>query len=173
MKHTFTIYLTLIGFNALAQNQPVADIQKETATTISPKLLIPLGTIAKLDVEIYDGDLLHMKGFEGTFLLKVVTINDQKVNDTLLLTFVDETGKIANNNFNLYEILYKKKAKSLTSDQVEKLKKNYIGNKLQLMAYETGHFTGIPKDYYNYQPVRAATNFHFEHYLVVVSKLER
>jgi hypothetical protein len=114
-----------------------------------------------------------MKAYQGTYLLKINYVNDKKINDTLLLTFTDETETLANDDFSLYKLTYGKKAKSLTNTQIEKMKKNYVGKKLTVMAYETGHFTGIPKAYFKYRPIRADRDFHFEHYLAVVSNLTK
>ena len=57
------------------------------------------------------------------------------------------------------------------SSQIDTIKKKYAGQKLTLMAYETGHFTGIPASYFNYQPIRQDNGFHFRQYLIVVSNL--
>src|SRR5207247_300584 len=130
---------------------------------------IPFGTIAKLDVDIYDGDSLQMKAYEGIYLLKINSINDKLQNGTVLLSFKDETGELANDSFGLYKLIYGKSANSISRKQIDENKKKYVGKKLTLMAYETGHFTGIPKDYFKYQPIRTDRNFHFEDYLIIVS----
>ena len=137
------------------------------------KLNIPFGTIAKLEVIIYDGDSLQIKEYEGTYLLKLNAINDKQQNDTLLIKFVDETGEIANDNFELYKLIYKKTTNTISDKQVDKMKKKYVGRKLTLYAYETGQFIGIPKDYFKYRPIKADRNFHFENYLVIVSTLTK
>jgi hypothetical protein len=174
MRHFLTVFLTLIGLWASSQTRLEISSQSDTSTTsITTKLGIPFGTIAKLEVEVYDGDNLQIKSYEGTYVLKVNSLNDKKINDTILLTFIDETGNLANDNFGLYKLTYGKTVKSLTSKQISKLKEKYVGKKLTLIAYETGHFTGMPKDYFKYRPVRAARGFHFEHYLVVISSLTK
>jgi hypothetical protein len=109
----------------------------------------------------------------GKYLLKVNSVNDKKITDTVLLSFTDESESLANENFGLYKLIYNKSVGSLTSTQIGTMKKKYVGKKLTLMAYEAGHFTGIPNDYGMYQPERADVSFHFEHYLVVVSNLTK
>ena len=162
------------GLNANSQKQLGFSSQDDTSiTNIKTKLNIPFGTITKLNIEIYDGDSLQMKGYEGTYLLKVNSVNGKTINDTLLLTFTDETEDLANDDFGLYKLTYGKAAKSLASSQVDKMKKKYVGKKFTLMAYETGHFTGMPNEYFKYRPIRADRSFHFEHYLVVVSILPK
>lgn len=175
MRHFLTFGLILIGLWGNSQNQPVhTGSQEDTSkTTITAKLNIPFGTIAKLEVEVYDGDSLQMKAYQGTYLLKINSINDRKIEDTLLLTFIDETEELANDNFELYNLTYGKTARSITGKQIDKMKEKYIDKKLTIMAYETGHFTGMPEDYFKYRPIRADRSFHFENYLVVVSTLTK
>jgi hypothetical protein len=175
MRNISTILLILsFSLCVNAQKQTDASSQSDTSIiSITTQLTIPFGTIARLEVEVYDGDSLQMKECEGDYLLKVNSVNGKPVNDTLLLPFIDETEHLANDDFSLYKLTYGKTAKSLTGTQIDKMKKKYIGRRLILMAYETGHFTGMPDNYFKYQPIRADMNFHFEHYLIVVSILTK
>jgi len=176
MKHFLSLFLILPAFWSNSQNQTSPSSSHgdtDTTATIATKLNIPFGTIAKLEVEVYDGDRLQMKSDQGTYLLKINSVNDRKIGDTLLLTFIDETEELAKDNFELYKLTYGKTAKSISDKQIDKMKKKYVGSKLTIMAYETGRFTGIPADYFKYRPARADKNFHFENYLVVVSNLTK
>lgn len=174
MKNFLTIIFTLICLWAKPQKNPGISLANDSAkTSLTTKLGIPFGTICKLEAEMYDGDSLHRKAYEGIYLLKINAVNDKIIKGLVILTFTDETGTLANDNFSLYKLIYKKTATSLTDIQINKMKENYIGKKLTIMAYETGHFTGIPNDYFKYRPVSAGTGFHFEHYLVVVSNVTR
>ena len=89
------------------------------------------------------------------------------------MTFVDETGEFANDNFELYKLTYGKNASSISGKQINKMKEKYVGKKFVLMAYETGQFTGMPKNYFKYRPIRADRNFHFKNYLIVVANLTK
>jgi len=175
MRHflVFILVLTELWSYSQAQYTPGNHHGDSTKASIPTRLNIPFGTIAKLDVEIYDGDSLHRKGDEGTYLLKINSINGKQQIDTLLMIFEDETEQLANEDFALYKLIYGKKANSLTGIRIDKMKKNYVGKKLTLMAYETGRFTGIPKDYFKYRPEIADKDFHFENYLVIVSILAK
>ncbi|MEO6720070.1 MAG: hypothetical protein ABIN67_06875 [Ferruginibacter sp.] len=144
------------------------------------KLEIPFGTMSKLEVEIYDGDNLHWKAYEGTYLLKVNSINSKKINDTLILRFTDETETLANDCFSLYKLIYKKSGSPISDAQLNKMEKKYVGKKFTVMAYETGQFTGSPEKYFDYKPivpgiphVFATHRFLFEHSLVIVSNLKK
>lgn len=110
---------------------------------IKPQLGIPFGTIAKLEVQFFSGDDLRLKYYSGMTLLKVNSVNGKTIKDTVILTFTDET-------------------RSLESS---------LGQKLTVMAYETGSFQGIPDNYFDYQPVRQDRGFGFERNLIVVSNL--
>ena len=170
MKHILVVILLIAVFKVSAQTkQATVSAHDSMANTISPMLGIPFGTIAKLEAEVVDGDGLRIKAFEGVYLLKINTVNGRVMHDTLVLPFTDETGSLASDNFELYQYVTGKTATSLPGADIEKMKKNYIGKKLVLMAYETGKFTGLPKDYSKYRPIKADRTFHFEHYLVVVA----
>jgi hypothetical protein len=181
MRQFLTIIFTLTFLWTKSQirlgTTLVADSSK---IIILPKLGIPLGTMSKLEVEVYDGNNLHWKGYVGTYLLKINSINNKKINDTLLLRFTDETETFASDDFSLYQLIYKKKIGYLSSTQLEKMKKRYVGKEFTVMAYETGQFKGTPDKYFDYTPCIpgiphffATLPFHFQHSLVIVSNLTK
>ena len=49
------------------------------------------------------------------------------------------------------------------------MKKNYVGKKFKVIAFETGSFTGVPDGYFDYQPIAQTTGFYFKNALVVVA----
>lgn len=175
MRHLLTIIFILTCF--LAKSQPVSPafslVGNSSKTSLTAKLGIPFGTIAKLEAEIYDGDNLPRKGYEGSYLLKVIAVNGKIIKGTILLGFIDETKTLANEDSSLYRLIYKKEPPELSEAQVNKMKKMYVGKKLTLMAYETGHFTGIPKGPSKYIPIRQDVFFCFQHYLMVVANLKK
>ena len=167
---TFVLVLNGLWNYSQAQYTPINHHQNDSSkTTLSTKLTIPFGTIAKLEVEIYDGDSLQIKAYQGTYLLKINSVDGKQQIDTLLMTFEDETDGLANNNFRLFKLIYGRKTNSISGKQIDQMKKNYVGKKLTLMAYESGRFIGMPKDYFKYRPIVAGREFHFENYLVIVS----
>jgi len=174
MRQCLTIIFILAFLWAKSQAQPGSGLAGDRSKiSITTKLGIPFGTIAKLKAEIYDGNSLHMKAYEGVYLLKINYVNDKLIKKTILLRFTDETKTLANDDFGLYKLIYKKEADSLMGLQINKMKEKYVGKKLTLMAYETGQFIGIPQNYFHYRPIRADVGFYFEHYLIVVSNLTR
>src|SRR5204862_3161055 len=124
-----TFILVLIGLWSYSQTQytPINHQGDSSKTSMPTKLNIPFGTIAKLNVEIYDGDSLQMKAYKGTYLLKINSVNDKQQIDTLLMTFEDETEELANDNLKLYKLIYRKKANSISGKQIDKMKKTYVG----------------------------------------------
>jgi len=181
MRHFLAIIFTLTCLSAKTQIRlGTTVVGGSSKMIILPKLGIPLGTMSKLEVEVYDGDNLHRKEYEGTYLLKVNSLDNKKINDTLLLRFTDETETLASDDFSLYQLIYQKKVGSLSSLQLEKMKKRYVGKKFTVMAYETGQFKGTPDKYFDYKPVIqgiphvfATLPFHFQHSLVIVSNLTK
>ena len=170
-------FLTFIFIQAglWSQSQSMLEITyprvDSSKSNIMTMLNVPFGTISKLNIEIYDGDKLQRKEYEGVFLFKINSINDKLLNDTLLMTFIDETGYFAKDKFELHKLTNVKNVNSPSSKELDKVKEKYVGNKFTLMAYESGQFIGLPQDYFKYRPIRANRNFHFQNYLVVVAKL--
>jgi hypothetical protein len=142
MRPILLFLLFFVAIKANSQNYTI--IQPSTDIVIKPQLGIPFGTIAKLEVQFFDGDDLHLKAYTGTHLLKINSVNGKTVKDTVLLEYTDETKSLAPKN---------------------------EGHKLTIMAYESGSFTGIPDNYFKYQPVRQDQGFGFRHNLIVVSNL--
>jgi hypothetical protein len=123
--------------------------------TIKPKQIIKerlpvhFGTLAKLKVEVVDGDSLDDKYHEGDFLFKVKCVDSISLTKAIIIEFKDETGR--------FKIINKKN----------------VGQEFTIVAYETGEFSGIPDGYFKYQPVRQDYGFHFRHYLIVVAVLTK
>lgn len=147
MRPILVTLLFLVVINANSQSQaPMNQPGNTTDFVIKPRLGIPFGTIAKLEVQFFDGDDLHMKAYTGTYLLKINSVNGKAVKDTVVLDFTDETKSLSQKN---------------------------IGKKLTIMAYESGSFIGVPDNYFDYQPVRQDQGFGFRHNLIVVSNLTK
>ena len=134
-------------------------------------LPIPFGTITKLTIQIVDGDQLGDKGYQSAYLFKIKTVDSVKLSKPVLIEFKDETGKFPADEFQLYKYVYGRETGSLTSDTIKMIKKEYVGKSFTITAYETGEFTGIPDNYFNYQPVRQDRSFYFRHYIIVVADL--
>jgi hypothetical protein len=118
---------------------------------VKEKLGYPFGTLLKMKVEIFDGNNLNDKYHQSSFLFRIKSIDSIALPETVIMEFKDETGKFS-------------------SDYNEKLKK-YVGKEFTIVAYETGEFSGIPKGYFKYQPVRQDFGFHFKNYLIVVADM--
>ena len=181
MKYFLTIlfaFICILGKSQIRLGYSFPD--DSSKIVLLPKLGIPLGTMSKLEVEVYDGDDLHWKAYVGDYLLKINSVNNKKITDTLILRFKDETETLANDQFSLYQLIYKKKVGSLSGTQIAKMEKRYVGKKFTVMAYETGQFNGTPDEYFDYKPIKpgiphffATHRFLFEHSLVIVSNLTK
>ena len=138
-----------------------------------PRLNHPFGTILKLRVEIIDGDSLRMKEHQSSFLIRVKEIENKTVPGTLIIGYEDRTIYFPKNIFELYEHIYKRKAKEVDLDTTLILKKQYIGREFNIAAYESGFFWGVPDGYTKHQSIRQEPSFHFKSYLVVVADLNK
>ena len=138
---------------------------------IKPLLTLPFGKIAKMNIEIIDGDKLDDKGYEGAYLFKIKTVDSLKLAKPVIIEFKDETGKFPADEFQLYKYLYGHETGSLSSDTIKLMEKEYVGKNFTIVAYETGGFSGVPDNYFNYQPIRQDHGFYFCHYLIVVANI--
>ncbi|RXK60565.1 hypothetical protein ESA94_08845 [Lacibacter luteus] len=109
----------------------------------------------------------------STFLLKIIRIEDSVINDTLILPFKDETDELPSDDFELYELLHNKPTGSLSSDVIDSMKRNYVGKRFRIAAYETGEFAGLPDGYEEYQDTKAGQDFHFRNYLTVIGIIKK
>jgi hypothetical protein len=183
MRQTLLILPTLLFFNLVGTSQKRLDLsfpKKSAVTSIQTKLNIPFGTIAKLEVEIFDGDSLIRKGYMRCYMLKVNSVNGKVIRDTLLLKFFDESETIANDDKTLSTLTYGKQIDSISEKQINEMKKKYVGKKFKVMAYEIGQFEGVPDKYFDYKPIIpgvpqffANRGFLFVHSLVIVSNLTK
>jgi hypothetical protein len=139
---------------------------------VKARLNHPFGTLLKMKVEIVDGDILNKKYYQGSFLFKIKSIDSTGLPEAIMMEFKDETGKFPNGVFQLYKYVKGKEAGVISSEETTQLKKGYVGKQFMIVAYETGEFTGIPKEYFKYQPVRQDLSFHFKNYLIVVAVAE-
>lgn len=176
MSYKFFIYLfflsvTITGHRSATTTDKQDDNKPDCP--VNELLKHPLGTLLKMEIEIFDGNLTQRKEYQGAYLFKIKTVDNQQLADTLLMTFKDETGKFPTNDFELYKYLYGRNIGSISSGQVDKMKKKYVGKVFHIVAYETGGFTGVPKGYFEYQPIRTDQEFHFQNYLVVVGDLTK
>lgn len=158
----FSISLCLII--SCGKNEQKSDI-KESNLDVKAILGYPFGTLLTIEVTIIDGYDTYLKENQDKFLFKLMSINNKKINDTIIMTFEDDTKKFFKTRFELYE-KYEN-----NEDMVRKKEKEYINKTYRIVAYETGKFTGIPEGYFEYQPLKADTGFHFENYLVIVADL--
>jgi len=56
-------------------------------------------------------------------------------------------------------------------DADKEMKQKYVGKQFDVVAYETGEFTGVPDGYFKYQRVRQDVGFGFKNYLIIVADL--
>ncbi len=189
MKNTIDIltFLTLIACNVnnsaskkINHNIVRADNNKtKIENSFKEKLNVPFGTLVKLKVKIIDGDQLRKKLYVGTYLIEISEVNSMKLDDTIIMIFKDATNQFPKDDFELYEQLYGKKIGRLSSEQIENMKKNYVGKTYDILAYESGKFVGMPqKSEYvkenikiNDDIIATNTNFYFDNYIVIYSKL--
>lgn len=170
----FLLIAGLTGLRA-ADNEPKSiPAESLNAIQVIGKLGVPLGKVATVRATVVDGDSLRTKADSGSYLLKITEVNGIKLDTQPIVDFALAPGsnvKLANGNFALYELKTGEEAKSLTSEQIEKLKKDYVGKSFLLQVYELGGFTGIPANMPKEVAVWQDTGFHFQTYLRVLREV--
>lgn len=137
--------------------------------TIKEKLNVPFGTLVKMQVEIVDGSTTMSKEYQGHFLFRIISVDNNMLSIPVVIEFNDETGIFPNDLFQLYQFIFNKEPESIDSEEGKEMKKQYVGKVVDIVAYESGKFIGVPDNYFKYQPAKQAVGFHFRNYLVVVS----
>jgi len=160
-----------------AQEEKVPkSISVESLNTISVigRIGVPLGTVATVKATVVDGDSLQMKKYESIYLLKITEVNGVKLASETVIEFSLGPGvdvKLANNDFDLYEMKKGERAGSLSGEQITELKKDYVGSTLILQVYELGYYSGIPKNMPKEVMIWQDTGFYFSTYLRVLRQV--
>lgn len=182
MKNLAQSALALLTIFAVAIDAPADEkepksISAESLNTILVigKLGIPLGEVATVRATVLDGDSLQTKAEQGTYPLRITEVNGVKLKPGPILEFILAPGsqvKLANHNFELYELKTGKKARSLTREQTKWLKEDYVGTSHSLQVYELGEFSGIPKNLPQESMAWQDRGFHFRTYLRILRDLD-
>lgn len=165
-KVIVVLLLPLYSFTE-SHAQPASD--SSHVLSITPQLPTAFGAIVMVKAEIIDGASLMTKELQGEFLLKITKVDSLTLVTPLVMRFTDETGQWPNDLFALHELLYKRKVRSIDAEKSALIKKQYVGKTVNLIVYETGAFTGKPKDYHKYADIRQDVAFHFSNHLVIIN----
>lgn len=111
------------------------------------QLGVPLGTVVEIKGAVVSGDDLRKKLYQGAYLLRVTEVDGRALESPPVITFFVPgfSGvKLASNNRELYEMKVGATARELSTDQRERLRKNYVGKQMRLVVYEVGRYSGMP-----------------------------
>lgn len=163
------ILYSLTFFPIFTFAQAIDSKQFLSPDSLKPHLSVPFGKICSMEVVVVRGDDLKLKVYEGTYLLKVQSVNGEKLPEPILFSFQDKTGRLPGSFGELYRSNHKKSTGAIAVKEIQRLELNYVGRHYLIVAYETGQFIGFPEGYFDYQPIQSGTSFHFENSLVVLS----
>ncbi len=177
MKNYIPFASAIFLLVACGDEKDPKSISAESLNTIPVigKLGVPLGKVTKIRAIVVDGDSLNTKAASSSYLLRITEVNGIKLASEPIVDFSLAPGtdvKLADNDFALYEIKTGEKAGSLTSEQVAKLKEDYVGKSLLLQVYELGGFTGIPSEMPKEVFIWPDYGFHFRTYLQVLREID-
>ena len=174
MNLKLILYFFILCLTIACSSTPKTSNKQEPVKSnpsIKELLNHPFGTLLKLSVEIIDGDSLERKGLASSFVFRVKSIDGIASSDTVLMEFKDETDKFPNDVVELSKYLYGDDRGRSSFDADIEMKKKYVGKQFDIVAYETGEFTGVPDEYFKYRPVRQDVGFGFKNYLIIVADL--
>lgn len=103
----------------------------------------PLGTVATIEGDVVDGSTIRIKDLSGKPVLQVARVNGQPVESKPVLQFNwfrDRSTNVAPK----------------------------IGNRFAYVAYEVGHFSGVPDESFKYVGTSASLGFRFRTELVLL-----
>lgn len=123
----------------------LAEIQERGVTGL---LGLKLGTVTRVSATVISGAELRTKAADGKYLLRVSHVGGSELKESIIVNFHVASFanvKLASNHFDLYELKNGKRARSLQSSQIKKLEENYVGNRVELVVFEEGQFSGLPK----------------------------
>lgn len=143
---------------------------------VTGRMGVPLGKVAAIQATIVAGESMHMKRYDGHYLLRVEAVNGIAPKQPANFEFALAPGsmaRLANSPFELHRMLRGSEAHKLDSHIIADLEKDYVGKTLQLEAYETGSFRGIPKALPAGVDTWQDISFQFETYLMVLRERGR
>ena len=176
MKSSYSfshIVLFVTATSLLTARSTYAQDSINTKHSIKERLTVPFGKIVSMNIEIVDGDKLGDKVHQSSFLIKVNSVENLPLSKPFIFEFKHETGHFPSDEFELYKHLYGKKTGEISSKTSKEIKKHYVGKEFTIMGYESGEFTGIPDNYFKYQPVRQDRGFFFNNYIIIVADLTK
>lgn len=170
------VLLCVCNLNAQEEaTEPAISLEELNRRNVVGYLGMILGTSTEIDAEIVSGRSLDVKGYDQLYLLKVTHVAGKKLDVPPMMKFSVlgiKPIQLASQTRALYELKHGVQVDRLSSLQIEELEKGYVGKKVRLSVYETGGFTGIPKQLPEDVPEWADTGFQFSTSLVVLNELK-
>jgi hypothetical protein len=133
-------FIWFISFASAANPLRVSVDALEAPNMVIGKLGLPLGKVVTIEANMIDGGRLSGKALEGVTLLEVRSVNGQSVREPCFLRF----------------------------SWFDTVPPAPLTGRVRLVGYETGVFTGVPAEAFDYIAPVASQGFHFESAFVVL-----
>jgi hypothetical protein len=177
MPRSFPLILSVLVHLACSHAHPKESTEPPlTAATLSQhpvigRLGLPLGTPTDIEATVIAGRDLRMKEYEGRYLLRVITVAGRALPEPQVMEFsVRGSAHLATDASSLHELKTGEESHALNSDQIAKLEQDYVGKRVRMLAYETGRYSGIPRNLPKDFPVWQDHSFAFTTSLVVLEE---
>lgn len=148
--------------------------ERKPEFVIKEKLGKPFGTFIKLKVAIFDGDSLYTKSAQGNYLMRILSVDDKRLIQPLIMEFEDQSGKFPVGDSELQNYLLRMKNGELSKNEFNEKIDMYVGSEYEVVAYETGEFSGLPYGGdFEFSQTPQGKEFHFRNYLVILADLAK
>lgn len=154
---------------AVKKTIPVSEL---VAMDVIGYLGVPLGEVVEVQAIILSGEK-RRKSLVGRYLLQIESVNGTALDEPALMTFIIwplSHVKLANDHWSLHKLKTGRKAKSLDSEQIKELEKDYVGKRVKLSVYESGSFEGTPDRMPEDVITGADVGFGFSTHLIVLKQ---
>ncbi|QDU58848.1 hypothetical protein Pan181_50880 [Aeoliella mucimassa] len=161
---------TPIAKQAAPAEKPIT-LEELNRRQVIGKLGMPLGTCVEIQAQVVANPTPNKGAYDHDYLLNVTHANGKLLPQSQLIEFRSlrhADSRLVNDSFRLYEMKTGQKARSLNSEQIAELEKGYVGKVVHLAAYETGSFSGIPRNLPSEVPIWQGRGYHFRSSLIVI-----
>jgi len=181
---TFVLFLIVQMPVVMSQEVPKEiSVDALNHVNVVGRIGVHLGKAVVIDVVLAANDQSGTKESSGRYFLKVAAVDGVLLQGNVFMPFAVRGSKVDDDDpftsasfsipsdaFELYRLKNGRKAKELSSNEISELEKGFIGKEYKLLAYETGGYSGLPKDLPTHYPIWQDHGFAFTTYLMILGE---
>ena len=165
--------IAIVSSQDAPQPQQRITVNELIATEVVSHLGVPMGECVRIRATITGAG--RNKADSGSYKLTITQVNGVPLEPAVVSRFdvhpfATKNVRLANDSFSLHELRTGNKAKSISSTQMKKLEEGYLGSSVDLLAYETGTYEGIPTNLPADMVTWQGSGFQFMTKIVVIDR---